>query len=101
MHAQRKCIAFSVLAIGADYRWGQAMPLVERGRACGDIGLGSETHAFNAIAVVEARQVTKERVFQDRHEIALEENAGRLTARILHDFYVVRCWRVSRDTGIA
>ena len=90
MHAQRQRIALGVLAVGADHRRREAMPFIERGRARGGIGMRAEPHALDAIAIFEARQIAKQRVFQDRHEIALEEDAGRLAARVLQNLDIVR-----------
>ena len=96
---KRQRVALGVLAVGADHRRRQAVPFVERGRACRRIGLRAEPHALDAIAIFEARQVAKQRVFQHRHEIALEENAGRLAARILHDLDIMRRRRIARHAG--
>src|SRR5262249_40709388 len=101
MHAQGQHIVFSVLAIGTDHRWRQTVSLVERGRACGDISLSTKPYAFNAIAILEARQVTKQCVFEDRNEIALEENTSRLATRVLDDLDVMWCRRVSHHTSAA
>ena len=99
VHAQRQCVALGVLAVGADHRRRQAMPFIERRRAGRRIGVRAEPHALDPVAILEAGQIAEQRVFQNRHEIALEEDAGRLAARILHDLDVVRRRRVARDAG--
>ena len=75
------------------------MPFIERGRARGDIGLRAEPHALDAIAIFEAGQIAKQGVFQDRHEIALEEDAGRLAACILQNLDIVRRAGIARHAG--
>ena len=99
VHAQRQCVALGVLAVGADHRRREAVPFVERGRARRRIGVRAEPYALDAIAILEARQVAKQRVFQDRHEVALEEHAGRLAARVLDDLDIVRRGGVARHAG--
>ena len=99
MHAQRQGVALGVFAVGADHRGGEPVAFIERGGSGGRIGLRAETNALHAIAIFEARQVAKQRVFEHRHEISLEEDAGRLAARILQDLDIVRRGRIAGDAG--
>ena len=99
VHAQGQRIALGVLAVGADHRGRESVSLIERGGAGRRIGLRTETDALQPIGIFEARQVAEQRVFEHRREIALQEHAGRLAARILHDLHVVRRRRVARDPG--
>jgi hypothetical protein len=96
VHAQGERAALGILAIGADHRGGEPVPFIERGRSRRRIGLRAEANALQAVRVLEAGQVAEQRVFQDRNEIPLQEHAGRLAARILHDLDVVRGGGVAR-----
>ena len=59
----------------------------------------AEPHALDAITIFEAGQIAKQRVFQDRHEIALEEDAGRLSACVLQNLDIVRRAGIARHPG--
>ena len=99
VHAQGQRAALGILAVGADHRGREPVTFIERGRSRRRIGLRAEANALHAVGVFEARQVAEQRVFQHRHEISLQEHAGRLAARILHDLHVVRRGGVARHAG--
>jgi hypothetical protein len=100
MHAQGHRIAFGVLAVRPDHRWREAMPLIKRSRAHSCVGMRAESHAVHAIAIFEAGQIAKQRIFQDWHEIAFEEDTGRFAARVLHDLDVVWRGRIARHSSV-
>jgi hypothetical protein len=75
------------------------VPFVERGRTRSYVGLCAKSNALDTIAVFESRQIAKQRVLENRHEVALEENACRLAACVFKNIDIVWRRRVARHTS--